>query len=201
MALQIYLMRHGETEANVRQILLGRGDSPFTDAGWGQPGQVAGHLRDRRLDHIYTSPMNRALRTAELVLETLERPIPLSAETAIAEIDAGEYTGLSFQEVRRRVPATAVVGEFRYPGGESWQDVQVRALDFVLGLEGRHGDDAVLLVTHAGVIASLVAAFVGEPVQRYIRVRFGHDFLGRLTVVSGTIVDYKKLAGTVDTWS
>ncbi len=201
MALQVYLMRHGETEANVRQILLGRGDSPFTDAGWGQPGEVASHLRTRRLDHIYVSPMSRARRTAELVLETLARPIPLSFEAAIAEIDAGEYTGLTFQEVRRRVPAAARVGEFRYPGGESWQDVQDRALDFVLGLEGRHNGDAVLLVTHAGVIASLVAAFVGEPVRRYIRVRFGHDFLGRLTIASGAIVGYEKLAGTVDTWS
>ncbi len=79
--------------------------------------------------------------------------------------------------------------------------MQDRALNFVLGLEARHNEDAVLLVTHAGVIASLVAAFVGEPVQRYIRVRFGHDFLGRLTVASGAIVAYQKLAGTVDTWA
>ncbi len=58
----------------------------------------------------------------------------------------------------------------------------------------------MLLVTHAGVIASLVAAFVAEPIQRYIRIRFGHDFLGRLTVDSNEIVAYEKLAGTVDTW-
>ncbi len=200
MALQVYLMRHGETEANVQQVLLGRGDSPFTDAGRGQPAEVAGQLRNRGLTHIYTSPMTRTRRTADLVLETLGRAIPLSTEPAIAEIDAGDYTGLPFAEVRRRVPTTAVLGEFRYPGGESWRDVQDRALRFVLSLEARHNQDAVLLVTHAGVIASLVAAFVAEPIQRYIRIRFGHDFLGRLTVASRAIVAYEKLAGTVDTW-
>ncbi len=200
MALQVYVMRHGETEANVRQILLGRGDSPFTAAGKRQPQRVAEHLRDRPLAHIYTSPMARTRRTAALVLETLDRPIPLSEDPAIAEIDAGEYTGLSFAEVRERVPVTALLGGFRYPGGESWGDVQARALRFVVELEGRHEGGAVLLVTHAGVIAGLVAVYLGEPVQRYIRTRFGHDFLGRLAVESGAIVAYEKLAGTVDTW-
>lgn len=200
MAVEVYVMRHGETEANVQQILLGRGDSPFTEAGQRQPLEVARHLRGRRLGCVYSSPMERAQRTAGLVIESLGRPIPLKTEPALAEIDAGEFTGLTFEEVRRRVPQGAVLGEFRYPGGESWRDVQARAVEFVRSLEGGHDGGAVLLVTHAGIIAGLVAECLGEPIERYIRTRFGHDFLGRFTVASGALSGYEQLAGTVDTW-
>jgi len=200
MSLQVYIMRHGETEANVQEVLLGREDSPFTEAGWRHPVEVARHLDGVALDRIFASPMARTQRTAALVLETLGRPVPLDTEAALAEIDAGEFTGMTFQQVRQRVPVTAVLGQFRYPGGESWGEVQTRAVDFVLGLERQHSDAEVLLVTHAGVIAGLVAEFVDEPIERYIRTRFGHDFLGRLTVEAGTFVGYDHLAGTVDTW-
>ncbi len=193
-------MRHGETVANTRHVLLGRGDSPFTEAGRAQPAMVAGHLQGCELACVYTSPMARARRTADIVLDTLQRPIRLEVEAALAEIDAGEFTGLRFEEVRARVPGDAVLGEFRYPGGESWGDVQERAVRFVSGLEASHAGEAVLLVTHAGVIASLVAEYVAEPIEKYIRNRFGHDFLGRLAVEAGRIVGYERLTGTVDTW-
>ncbi|MGD2216937.1 MAG: histidine phosphatase family protein [Gemmatimonadales bacterium] len=200
MAVQIYVMRHGETEANVRQVLIGRADSPFTECGWQQPVEVARHLVGRDLSRIYSSPMDRAQRTAALVQETLDRPVPIELESAIAEIDAGEFTGLSFLEVWSQLPADAKLGEFHYPGGESWSDVQDRAVEFVYKLEARHGDDEVLLVTHAGVIAGLVAAYLGEPIEQYIRTRFGHDFLGRIALEGGTLTGYEKIAGTVDRW-
>lgn len=198
--MEAYVMRHGETEANVGLILLGREDSPFTEAGWRQPVAVARHLDSRMLACIYSSPQQRTLRTATLVLETLGRPVRLETEEALAEIDAGEFTGLSFQQVRERVPEGTPLGEFCYPGGETWRQVQERAVGFVTALAGRHENDAVLLVTHAGVIAALVAEQLGEPIERHIRTRYGHDFLGRLTVEDGAIVGYEKIAGTVDTW-
>jgi broad specificity phosphatase PhoE len=200
MALEAYIMRHGETEANVGQILMGRGDSPFTEAGRRHPVQVAEHLRDRRLSRVYVSPQARAQRTAALVLKTLGRAISLETAPALAEIDAGEFEGLSFQQVRERVPRDAVLGEFRYPGGESWGEVQERAVQFLTGLESRHNKDSVLLVTHAGVIAGLVAGYLGEPIERYIRTRFNDDYLGRLTVDGGRLAGYEKVAGTVDSW-
>jgi broad specificity phosphatase PhoE len=200
MAVEIYIMRHGETEANVGQILIGRQDSPFTKSGWQQPVEVARHLVGRDLARIYASPMDRTRRTAALVQETLDRPVPIELAGAIAEIDAGDYTGLSFPEVRSLLPSDAILGEFHYPGGESWRDVQERAVEFVYGLEALHGSDAVLLVTHAGVIAALVAEYLGEPIEGYIRTRFGHDYLGRIALNGGTLTSYEKVVGTVDSW-
>jgi broad specificity phosphatase PhoE len=200
MAVEIYVMRHGETEGNVRQILIGREDSPFTESGWQQPVEVARHLVGRALACIYSSPMDRAQRTAALVQETLDRPVPIELETAIAEIDAGEFTGLSFPEVWSRLPDDAILGQFSYPGGESWRDVQERAVKFVYGLEARHAGAAVLLVTHAGVIAGLVAEYLGEPIEEYVRTRFGHDFLGRIALEGGRLTGYERIAGTVDRW-
>jgi broad specificity phosphatase PhoE len=200
MSVDVYLMRHGETEGNVGQVLMGRGDSPFTVAGRRQPVEVARQLDCQQLACIYTSPMARTQRTAGIVLEALGQPIPVQTEWAIAEIDAGEFTGLTFGQVRARVRDDVMLGEFRYPGGESWADVQQRAVEFVLQLERRHAGESVLLVTHAGIIAGVVAKYVGEPIERYIRTRFGHDYLGRLTVAEGVFVSYEKIAGTVDSW-
>ncbi|UCC71145.1 MAG: histidine phosphatase family protein [Gemmatimonadota bacterium] len=200
MAVEVYVMRHGETEANLRQILIGREDSPFTEAGWRQPVEVARYLVERPVSRIYSSPMDRTLRTAALVQQTLDRSVPVDTEPAIAEIDAGEFTGLTFQEVRSRLPSDAALGKFHYPGGESWRDVQERSVAFVYGLEARHNSDAVLVVTHAGVIAGLVAEYLQIPIEEYIRTRFGHDFLGRITVAAGMMTGYEKIAGTVDSW-
>jgi broad specificity phosphatase PhoE len=200
MVTRAYVMRHGETEANVAQILLGRGDSPFTKAGAGHPIAVAEHLKSRPLACIYTSPQERAHRTAALVQEALDQGVPLEVEPALSEIDAGGFTGLSFEEVRERIPPDAVLGRFRYPDGESWEEVQRRALGFLPRLSDRHADEAVLLVTHAGVIAALVAEYLGEPIETHIRTRYGHDFLGRLELDGSSILDYEKIAGTVDTW-
>lgn len=200
MSVNVYLMRHGETEANVAERLLGREDSPFTDAGWRQPIEVARLLNSHPIARIYSSPMARTRRTANLVLETLRRPIELKTDLALAEIDAGEFTGLTFSEVRSQLSHDAILGQFRYPGGESWAEVQRRAVDFVLGLEERHADESVLVITHAGVIAGLVAAYLREPIESYIRTRFGHDYLGRLTVAGNAFVSYEKITGTVDSW-
>lgn len=204
MAVDVLIMRHGETEANVQRILAGREDSPFTSAGERHPLQVARHLAPRPIRCVYCSPMARTRRTAELVLRALGRELPLRLESAIAEIDAGEFTGLTFEEVRTRVRDHRIsldrFGRFRYPGGESWCDVQERAVRFVSGLEDTHADEEVLLVTHAGVIAGLVAEVESGPLEDHIRTRFGHDFLGHLRVESGVIVEYRRLVGTVDSW-
>ncbi len=210
MAVEVLMMRHGETEANVQRILAGREDSPFTVAGKEHPIQVAHHLQEIHLACVYASPMERTRRTADLVLEALGRgrgrgrgrQVPLRLETALAEIDAGDYTGLSFEEVwarlREQLSDLDLFGGFPYPGGESWQEVQRRAVGFVSRLESGHDSGAVLIVTHAGVIAGLVAHVRDEPIEKHIRTRYGHDFLGRLIVEDGAIVDFSRLAGTVD---
>lgn len=198
--VDVYLVRHGEVEANVHRVLVGRGDSPFTPAGLRHPAALACALSEVALARIYTSPVRRARESAQRLLATLGRAVPLEEAWAIAEIDAGELEGLRFEDVRARVGEFGRAEDFRYPGGESWGDVQRRALAFVLDLERAHPGGAVLLVTHAGVIASLVAYHVGEPVGRYVRVRFGHDFLGRLRVEGGRIAGYEQIQGTVDRW-
>lgn len=198
--VDVYVVRHGEVEANVREVLAGRTDSPFTTAGLRHPEALAAALSAVPFARIYTSPIQRARETAERIRARWARPVPLEETWAIAEIDAGEFEGLRFEEVRARVRDFGRVGDFRYPGGESWGEVQQRALEFLFGLERRHSGAAVLLVTHAGVIASIVAHHQGEPIGRYIRVRFGHDFVGRLRVRAGRITEYEHVQGTVDQW-
>ncbi len=204
MAVEVLLMRHGETEANVRQILIGREDSPFTAAGRRHVLQVARHLESLSFSCVYVSPMERTRRTADLLLAALGRCVPTQTETALSEIDTGEFTSLSFQQVRERIRERlgdlSRFGEFRYPGGESWRDVQSRAVRFVSALEDGHVNETVLLVTHAGVIAGLVARAVDEPIETHIRIRYGHDYLGMLRVEKGAIAHYSQLAGTVDSW-
>lgn len=198
--VDVYLARHGEVEANVLEVLVGRGDSPFTPAGLRQPAALASALSGVALARVYTSPVRRARESAARLLEALDHAAPLEETWAIAEIDAGEFEGLRFEDVRARIRDFGRTEDFTYPGGESWGDVQRRALDFVRGLERAHPGGAVLLVTHAGVIASLVAHHLSEPVGRYVRVRFGHDFLGRLRVEGGRIAGYERVQGTVDRW-
>ena len=173
---QIVLIRHGEAEANVRQVVGGRrGDTGLTARG----AMQAARLRDRlakgeiRADALFASCLPRAAATAEILAPALGLAVVLDDE--LEELRPGEADGLSLQEAALRFGLPDFEGAPDRPvspGGESWAAFMARvgrALDRVVR---DHAGQTVVLVTHGGFVDGAFVHFLGLGADRYLPATF-----------------------------
>jgi probable phosphoglycerate mutase len=150
---------------SVQKRYSGRTDAPLTDTGIRQAAAAAKRLASAGLDAIVTSPLQRAVRTAEEVAAATG--IPVLTDDGFRETDFGAWEGLTFAEVRQRWPSelTRWLADpsVAPPDGESFADVSERvtaALQRVLAGRARQ---TVLIVSHVTPIKTLVAAALLAP--------------------------------------
>ena len=139
----LYVVRHGETEWNAINKVLGRTDIPLNAQGIKQARELARSLRDIEIDVFLCSPLLRTRQTADIIAE--EIGIRYEIEQRLVEQDFGVLEGIDrfdpvYQEEKRRFFA-------KYPGGESYFDMAVRVYPLLEELAGANA----LLVTHGGI--------------------------------------------------
>ena len=91
----IYMIRHGQTEMNTRMLLQGRSDSPLNEKGIAQAQEAAERLKNIHFDFVFTSPLKRAVQTAELIAPSV-KPV---VESRLIEMDYGPYEGLDLSHL------------------------------------------------------------------------------------------------------
>jgi broad specificity phosphatase PhoE len=146
----VCLARHGQTQWNVEGRKQGRLDSPLTPEGLAQVRRNAALLSNEPVDGIFASPLGRAYTTAEIFATALRLPVQVVEE--LSELDHGEWSGLTAQEIEAGWPGQMGVRErgkydFRFPGGESYADADFRA-GRALAEVARSGARRPLLVSH-----------------------------------------------------
>ena len=147
----IYVVRHGETEWNALDKVLGRTDMPLNARGLEQAQEIARYLKDIKIDVFLCSPLCRARQTAEAISN--ETGIRYEIDDRLIEQDFGRFEGAyrfdrEYQAAKREYFA-------RYPGGESYFDMAARVFSLIKELDGA---DA-LLVTHGGVCRMIRSYF------------------------------------------
>ena len=162
MATTIYLIRHGESEANRQAVFLGQGDLGLTQVGLRQARITAGYLKNhvRRPDVIYASDLSRAYDTASCTAEAFDMPI--IKDLQLREIDTGLWEGVSFTTLAERYPDSYGVwlrdiGYARCDGGESVEELQQRVVLAVTRIAKKHENSVVFLFTHATPIRVFAA--------------------------------------------
>jgi probable phosphoglycerate mutase len=148
----LYLVRHGETDWNLARRIQGSTDIPLNDTGRGQAAATGRLLARRNWDAIYASPLSRAFESASIISSTLGLSAPITVD-AIVERNYGEAEGLADPELALRFPADADV-----PGRETRDEVVARVLPALVELAEQHPDQAVIVVSHGGVIRSVLNA-------------------------------------------
>src|SRR5512140_1864118 len=137
--LDLVLTRHGTTTAG-EVMLGGQLDVGLNDQGHQEAAALAERLHGVRFDRIVSSPMNRAMETAEIVA----RGRPFEVDDRLRELDYGRWEGLNYQEIDARdldlrARWEADPAETHAPGGESGNDVAARARSFLNSLlEAEH---------------------------------------------------------------
>jgi broad specificity phosphatase PhoE len=181
---RLFLVRHGQTDSNLRGLTLGRADVPLNELGRKQAQCLAAALVNEQLAAIYTSPLIRTVETARPIASAHD--LEVQHEYPLIEMDIGEMDGLSFAEVRERYPdfLETWVSEDgpmeRMPGGESLLDVQQRAVEALDMIVDRHAGSSVCVVTHNFVLLSLLARFLRVRLPSFRRMR--HAVAGITTI-------------------
>jgi glucosyl-3-phosphoglycerate phosphatase len=163
--LRVSFVRHGQSDANVRGEWQGHGDAPLSPLGREQAAALGARLRTVPFDWVESSDLIRARTTSE-VLGANVTPNP-----AFREIDLGAWEGLTREEVAKRFPAEvaqlAAGAPIRIGGGESWEDLHVRASLALDDLRARlaPGQHAVVF-SHGGVVTTLFSGLLGVRERR-----------------------------------
>jgi len=160
---KLILARHGETAWNVERIFRGRADVNLDEVGIKQAELLGRYFGNWKLEAIYSSPVKRALDTANIVARY--QKIGVHVAEGLIDFDYGEWQSLSEQEVKKLYPA--LLNEWhnnphkvRVPGGESLEDVRMRATEVVNDVVSEY-QGSVLLVSHRVVIKVLICSLLG----------------------------------------
>ena len=164
--MRLYIMRHGETEWNVRRLYQGHSDIPLNENGVALAEITGRGLRDIPFDLAFTSPLRRARQTAEIVLRG--RDVPLAEEPKLIEIAFGVYEGCTALPTERDPhPDPNLLNFIRDPehyvapeGGESIPGLCMRMSAYLNSLIRRRDlqDKTILLSTHGAATCAMLNA-------------------------------------------
>ena len=173
--VKVILVRHGETDWNkVKRIQGSASDTPLSETGKRQAEGVALKLKEEKIQAIYSSPLQRAMHTAQAIaryhhLEVLPDP-------HLKEINVGNLEGVLAADLRSRFDEYICKYDhdhhlLKLPGGESLQDVQERAWSTVEGFVDTHSKGTIVVVSHYFVIMSIICKVINLPLLEVVHLR------------------------------
>lgn len=169
----IILARHGETEWNAEEIFRGRVDVDLNETGIREAELLAEHLSYMTIAAVYSSPLKRALQTAEMIARHHDVKVEVSPQ--LIDLDYGEWQGLSHETVRDRYGQ--LYHEWlnnpqlvKMPAGESLDDVRRRAISLVEDITAKV-EGAIVLVSHRVVHKVLICALLALDISHFWNIR------------------------------
>jgi len=161
---QIIFLRHGQAKNNTERILAGRTEGiPLTETGVKQAEHTADFLQHMNISAIYSSPIQRAKHTAEIVGK--HNSLDVTIDDRLIELDMGKFTGMPYDEIfnnHGNVFMKFYNGELEiaHNGVETFSDVKKRVLGIVDHVIQNHPDENVVLVTHMDPIKAMLSTIV-----------------------------------------
>lgn len=169
MKTTIYLTRHGQTEWNIEKRLQGRGNSPLTKQGIERAEELRDRLKDIEIDIIYSSPIERALNTANILKGN--KSVEVVTDDNFVEMSFGEYEGRITEEVKLENPEWDIElimkgnTEIKAPKGETLEEVRGRIKIAMDNLLEKHKGENILIVAHGITLKALMHYFKDKDVN------------------------------------
>jgi probable phosphoglycerate mutase len=167
-----FCVRHGVTDWNRQGLFQGRTDIALNDEGVMQAHAAARRLQGAAFDHIVSSPLLRALKTAEIIAAASSKPVVI--DDGIIECDFGSLEGRSVRDTmdERGLRTAEDLVSILPADGERWPAVAARSLACVAAWLDRHPHAGILFVCHDAVMQSMSEALCG----RWLNNRHGVPF-------------------------
>ena len=185
---RVLAVRHGQTDWNAQSRIQGLTDIPLNERGRWQAARLAQALADEGLHAVYSSGLQRAQQTAHAVATPLG--LPVQHEPGLRERHFGEFEGLTFDEIERRLPDEALRWRHRDPdfapgGGEVLREFYARSLTACSLLASRHPGQTILLVSHGGVLDCLHRAAARVAIDAPRTWQMGNAAINRVLFSDG----------------
>jgi len=166
------LVRHGQTDWNVRKMYQGHTDIPLNKTGLKQAKDLAKQLVVDRFDAVYSSDLQRAYITARIIADALG--LQVNTDRRLREICQGEWEGKTLDEVRETYAShfeqeKRDMAHARAPGGESVGEVADRMRAAVEEIARKHTKQHVLIVSHGLALATIICHINNVPLEQVYR--------------------------------
>jgi broad specificity phosphatase PhoE len=174
--VKVILVRHGETDWNkVKRIQGSASDTPLSEIGKRQAEEIALNLKTEKIRAIYSSPLQRALHTAQAIAH-YHPHLSVEPNPHLKEINVGALEGVLAAELHSRFDEYLCRHDHsnqltKLPGGESLCDVQKRAWDTLQGFLDSHSEGTIVTVTHYFVIMSIVCKVLNLPLAEIVHLK------------------------------
>jgi broad specificity phosphatase PhoE len=173
--LKLILVRHGETHWNKDGLVQG-GDSDIelNDTGLEQARKLAAFLKNEPVTVILSSPLRRAISTAEVIAS--HHQLPVEIEQGLKELKVGDLEGVAISNLRTTFSRFLLQwwqdGEaMKLPNGESLVDLQQRAWKVIEGLLEKHKDGTAVVVSHYFVTLAIILKALNLPLDYFTKFK------------------------------
>jgi len=172
---QVIIVRHGQTQWNIRKIRQGHLDSELTDKGVAQARALGQRLARESFTALYSSDLGRALHTARMIAAVTGHEIV--TDERLRERHLGVFQGLSGDEIKDKHPEEyrlhrTLGPQYVIPGGESVRQQVARNVDCLDEIALKHPGEKVVVVTHGGVVSGMFRHALNIPLDAPRRFEF-----------------------------
>ncbi|MGN0026894.1 MAG: alpha-ribazole phosphatase [Clostridium sp.] len=192
--MKIFLVRHGETDWNLKGKIQGNTDIELNETGIKQAYELSNKMLEKnyKFSKIYSSPQKRALQTAKILSENTD--IECIVVDKLKEMNLGKWEGLAWSEVRENYPLEYKEWfvKRRYtktPNGESYEEMLERVLDSLYKIIDDNSDN-IVIVTHSAVIMSLQCYITNTDFDKM--TKFRTDNASILEIDSDLLIKLKE---------
>ena len=158
--MRIYLVRHGQTNDNIKNLMQGWKDTPLNDQGRLQANALVSFFREESIDIVYSSDLSRALETAQIIADAIHKEVYIDKQ--LREMYLGSWEGHSWQEIEAEYAYFFNKPEneknaLNIHSGESYIEFQLRSFETFKKIVHNHLKKNIIIVTHGGVIREIIA--------------------------------------------
>lgn len=184
---RLFLVRHGETDWNRNGQIMGARPIPLNHTGKLQAQRLASMLKGYSISRLHSSPVERARQTAEILASALG--LSVTIDPGLREIGMGTWEGLYWHDLAddiARINFYLRPHEARPPQGETFGEVQNRAVETVERLLNETTNETILLVSHADVLRAILAHYLRFDLASIRQIRIDHASLTALELIGSS---------------
>lgn len=176
--VKLFIVRHCQTTSNQTQTFQGWGGSPLSEIGIFQLGLLSARIKDEKIDVIYSSPLDRAFKTAQAI--NAFHNVEIVTDDNLKEINVGSMEGKSCKEIPQVFPEQSKVWNedicnFIAPNGESMREVFVRTSKALKEIIINNPNKNVVITSHGCAIRTMLCYLSGLPIEKIDEVPLGSN--------------------------
>jgi broad specificity phosphatase PhoE len=191
MPTKIFLLRHGETQANIEQRYQGQGESHLSELGLQESEELSGFLAREDFCAIYSSTLSRSYETARMIAKP--HGLDVAKIDSLKERNYGIWENMKFDEIRKRFPdlyGSWLIdpGKTLIPDAETLEAMQRRGVAAIESLVEKHGGKTFCVVGHGGMNRAILFHYMRIDMNNFWRIRQDNTCINIIEIDKAPIV-------------